>query len=148
MLPYKVLNLLWNRFSNCTGPYRSVTCSKWSDWKCQTVAFPPYRFYPDKQVHVQITVNHLKLNDSVTVHDAVTSWTVSTQKTSPSVSCKPGGKKKVRIRLLPLTGQLIKEYHPKDLRERLSCRIGGQLRRCNFSYGERLIIDGSLHGEC
>ena len=50
---------------------------KWSDSNCQTVAFPLYRFYPDKQVHVQITVNHMKLNDSVTVHDAVTSWTES-----------------------------------------------------------------------
>ena len=37
--------------------------------------FPPYRFYPDKQVHVQITLNHMNLNDSVTVHHAITSWT-------------------------------------------------------------------------
>ena len=48
---------------------------KWTDSACQTVDFPPYRFYPDRQVHVQVTVNHMKLNDSVTVHDAVTSWT-------------------------------------------------------------------------
>ena len=48
---------------------------EWSDSNCKTVAFPPYRFYPDKQVHVQVSVNHMKLNDSVTVHDAVTSWT-------------------------------------------------------------------------
>ena len=48
---------------------------KWSDSSCKIVAFPPYRFYPDKQVHIQVTVNHNKLNDSVTVHDAVTSWT-------------------------------------------------------------------------
>ena len=40
---------------------------KWTDSTCQTVYFPPYRFYPDKQVHV--TVNHVKLNDSVTVHE-------------------------------------------------------------------------------
>ena len=50
---------------------------KWTDSTCQTVDFPPYRFYPDKKVHVQITVNHMKLNDSVSVHDAVTSWTES-----------------------------------------------------------------------
>ena len=39
------------------------------------MVFPPYRFYPDKQVHVQITLNHVNLNDSVTVHHAITSWT-------------------------------------------------------------------------
>ena len=48
---------------------------KCTDSTCKTVAFPPYRFYPDKKVHVQVTVNHMKMNDSVTVHDAVTSWT-------------------------------------------------------------------------
>jgi len=48
---------------------------KCTDSTCRTVAFPPYRFYPDKKVHVQVTVNHMKMNDSVTVHDAVTSWT-------------------------------------------------------------------------
>ena len=54
---------------------------KWSDSSCKTVVFPPYRFYPEKQVHVQITLNHMNLNDSVTVHHAITSWTenVNTQ---------------------------------------------------------------------
>lgn len=51
--------------------------SKWTDSTCQTIDFPPYRFYPDKNVHVQITVNHIKLNETVLVHDAVTSWTES-----------------------------------------------------------------------
>ena len=41
------------------------------------IDFPPYRFYPNKNVHVQITGNHMKLNDTVSVHDAVTSWTES-----------------------------------------------------------------------
>ena len=52
-----------------------LSVPKWTDSTCQTVDFPPYRFYPDKQVHIQVTVNHMKANDSVTVHDAVTSWT-------------------------------------------------------------------------
>ena len=52
-----------------------VRVPKWTDSTCQTVSLPPYRFYPDKQVNVLITVNHMTLNDSVTVHDAVTSWT-------------------------------------------------------------------------
>ncbi|CAH3143439.1 unnamed protein product, partial [Pocillopora meandrina] len=54
---------------------------KWSESGCKTVIFPPYRFYPNKDVHVQLTVNHINLNDSVTVHHAITLWTenVNTQ---------------------------------------------------------------------
>ena len=66
---------------------------KWSDSNCQTVTFPPYRFYPDKQVHVQITVNHMKLNDSVTVHDAVTSWTESINTKNFTVCVMQTGRK-------------------------------------------------------
>jgi len=49
--------------------------TKWSDSSCKTAVFPPYRFYPDRKVYVQITVSHFYLNDSETVHDAVTTWT-------------------------------------------------------------------------
>ncbi|KAL9963147.1 hypothetical protein ACROYT_G032322 [Oculina patagonica] len=54
---------------------------KWSDSGCKTIIFPPYRFYPDKQVHVQVAVNHINQNDSVTVHHAISLWTenVNTQ---------------------------------------------------------------------
>ena len=57
------------------GRVKLLRVPKWSDSSCKTVVFPPYRFYPDKQVHVQITNNHMSLNDSVTVHHAITSWT-------------------------------------------------------------------------
>ncbi|XP_078381942.1 uncharacterized protein LOC144664648 isoform X2 [Oculina patagonica] len=57
------------------GRVKLLRVPKWSDSSCKTVVFPPYRFYPDKQVHVQITLNHMNLNDSVTVHHAITSWT-------------------------------------------------------------------------
>ncbi len=39
------------------------------------MVFPSYKFYPDKEVHVQITLNHMNLNDSVTVHHAIVTWT-------------------------------------------------------------------------
>jgi len=88
-------NKCWHELSYCRGlennlVYHPGSCEgfpvlrgrldllrvpKWTDSTCRTVIFPPYRFYPDKQVHVQVTVNHMKQNDSVTVHDAVTSWT-------------------------------------------------------------------------
>ena len=57
------------------GRVKLVRVSDWSDSSCQTVVFPPYRFYPNKEVQVQITLNHMNLNDSVTVHHAITSWT-------------------------------------------------------------------------
>ncbi|KAL9962239.1 hypothetical protein ACROYT_G031321 [Oculina patagonica] len=57
------------------GREKLLRVPKWSDSSCKTVVFPPYKFYPDKEVHVQITLNHMNLNDSVTVHHAITSWT-------------------------------------------------------------------------
>ncbi|XP_078381933.1 uncharacterized protein LOC144664642 isoform X1 [Oculina patagonica] len=57
------------------GRVKLLRVPNWCDSSCKTVEFPPYRFYPDKQVHVQITLNHMNLNDSVTVHHAITSWT-------------------------------------------------------------------------
>ena len=70
---------------------------KWTDSTCQTVYFPPYRFYPDKQVHVQVTVNHVKLNDSMTVHDAVTSWTESVNTQNFTVCVLQAGRKSGEI---------------------------------------------------
>ena len=67
------------------------------DSNCQTVKFPPYRFYPDKQVHVQITVNHIKLNDSVKVHDAVTAWTENISAKNFTVCALQAGRKKEKF---------------------------------------------------
>ena len=67
---------------------------EWTDSSCKTVAFPPYRFYPDKQVYVQVTVNHMKLNDSLTVHDAVTTWSENTSPKNFTVCVMQTGRKK------------------------------------------------------
>ena len=45
---------------------------RWSDSHCQTVEFEPLTFYPDKPVHVQISVSHV--NDTAQVHDAAVAW--------------------------------------------------------------------------
>ncbi|XP_028412470.1 uncharacterized protein LOC114535298 [Dendronephthya gigantea] len=45
---------------------------RWSDSHCQTVQFDPLTFYPEKPVHVQISVSHV--NDPSQVHDAAVSW--------------------------------------------------------------------------
>ena len=41
---------------------------------CQRVIFPPFSFYPDKEVHVQITVNHWNSTRTNYVHEAAVSW--------------------------------------------------------------------------
>ncbi|XP_068725173.1 uncharacterized protein [Montipora capricornis] len=71
-----------------------VRVPKWTDSTCETVTFPPYRFYPDKQVHVQVSVNHMTLNDSATVHDAVTSWTENVNTKNFTVCVMQAGRNK------------------------------------------------------
>ena len=75
------------------GRVELLRVPKWSDSSCQTVSFPPYRFYPDKPVHVQITVNHKNLNDSETVHDAITSWTENINTKNFTVCAMQSGRK-------------------------------------------------------
>ena len=75
------------------GRVELLRVPKWSDSSCQTVSFPPYRFYPDTPVHVQITVNHMNLNDSATVHDAITSWTENINTKNFTVCAMQSGRK-------------------------------------------------------
>ncbi|KAL9972572.1 hypothetical protein ACROYT_G018902 [Oculina patagonica] len=41
---------------------------------CKKVIFPPFSFYPDKEVHVQITTNHWNSTRRNYVHEATVSW--------------------------------------------------------------------------
>jgi hypothetical protein len=45
---------------------------QWSKSHCQSVQFEPLTFYPDKVVHVQVSVSHV--NQSDRVHDAAVAW--------------------------------------------------------------------------
>ena len=122
---------------------------KWLDSSCQTVTFPPYRFYPDKQVHVQITVNHIKLNDSVKVHDAVTAWTENISVNNFTVCALQAGRKKEKfsLPLLPaLIGLPIKGSLLKHSREPLICPNGGVVqtaRRWRFPRYDGNILNVS-----
>lgn len=46
----------------------------WADTACELVTFPRFSFYPDKQVHVQITTNHWNSTRNNFVHEATVSW--------------------------------------------------------------------------
>ena len=70
------LAILGFRFSICLRPCWDPSHPQMVWFRvCKTVVFPPYRFYPDKKVYVQVSVNYINLNDSVTVHHAIVSWT-------------------------------------------------------------------------
>ena len=47
---------------------------QWAETACEEVTFPPFSFYPDKEVHVQITTNHWNITRNNYIHDATVSW--------------------------------------------------------------------------
>lgn len=46
----------------------------WAETACELVTLPPFSFYPDKEVHVQITTNHWNSTKRNFVHEATVSW--------------------------------------------------------------------------
>ena len=47
---------------------------QWAETACEAVKFPPFSFYPDKKVHVQITTNHWNISINNYIHEATVSW--------------------------------------------------------------------------
>ena len=46
----------------------------WAESVCEQVPLAPYVFYPDKPVHIQVSVNHMNFSDPAYVHEAVVVW--------------------------------------------------------------------------
>jgi len=46
----------------------------WAEAVCEQVPLTPYVFYPDKPVHIQVSVNHVNFSDPAYVHEAVVAW--------------------------------------------------------------------------
>ena len=57
-----------------TGRVSLVRHVKSAETACKVVEFPPFSFYPDKEVHVQITTNHWNISRKNFIHDATVSW--------------------------------------------------------------------------
>ena len=57
-----------------TGRVSLVRPVKSAETACKVVKFRPFSFYPDKEVHVQITNNHWNISRKNFVHDATVSW--------------------------------------------------------------------------
>jgi len=87
-------------FPNVHGRGELLRVPEWSDSSCKTVVFPRYRVYPNKQVHVQISLNHMSLNDSVTVHHVVTSWTENVNVQNFTVCARQTGRNGNNFKLL------------------------------------------------
>ena len=71
-------NYTYYHHGNCRGfPLRRGRTQvkevpEWSESHCQNVEFEPLTFYPDKSVHVQVSVSHV--NQTNRVHDAAVAW--------------------------------------------------------------------------
>lgn len=69
--------------SSCTGfPLEKgrdfwQTRSQGDETACKQIKFARFSFYPDKQVHVHVTVNHINTTRKHLVHDATASWVES-----------------------------------------------------------------------
>ncbi|XP_068746586.1 uncharacterized protein [Montipora capricornis] len=46
----------------------------WAEAVCEEVPLDSSYFYPDKRIHVQVTVNHANFSDPSYVHEAVVAW--------------------------------------------------------------------------
>ena len=57
-----------------TGRVALTRQVQWAETACETVKFPPFSFYPDKEVHVQITTNHWNISIHNFIHEATVSW--------------------------------------------------------------------------
>ena len=57
-----------------TGRVSLTRQVKWAETVCEVVNFPQFAFYPDKEVHVQITTNHWNISRNNFIHEATVSW--------------------------------------------------------------------------
>ncbi|KAL9984804.1 hypothetical protein ACROYT_G007139 [Oculina patagonica] len=61
-------------FPSQKGRHRLRRNPSWAEAVCEQVPLAPYVFYPDKPVHIQVSVNHVNFSDPTYVHEAVVPW--------------------------------------------------------------------------
>ncbi|PFX13617.1 CD209 antigen-like protein E [Stylophora pistillata] len=61
-------------FPSQKGRHRLNHHPNWAEAVCEQVPLVPYVFYPDKPVHIQVSVNHVNFSDPSYVHEAVVAW--------------------------------------------------------------------------
>ena len=76
-IAFTMASAFFSRFSgfpNQKGRHRLRHYPVWAEAVCDQVPFAPYVFYPDKPVHIQVSVNHVNFSDPGYVHEAVVAW--------------------------------------------------------------------------
>lgn len=74
LLLWRLLCFSLSGFPNQKGRHRLRHYPVWAEAVCEQVPLAPYVFYPDKPVHIQISINHVNFSDPGYVHDAVVAW--------------------------------------------------------------------------
>ena len=74
MLKIIVISFPATGFPSQKGRHRLHHHPNWAEAVCEQVPLVPYVFYPDKPVHVQVSVNHVNFSDPSYVHEAVVAW--------------------------------------------------------------------------
>ena len=73
-LSLKMPKLVFPGFPSQKGRHRLHHHPSWAEAVCEQVPLTPYVFYPDKPVHIQVSVNHVNFSDPAYVHEAVVPW--------------------------------------------------------------------------
>ena len=64
----------------------------WAEAVCEDVLLDSSYFYPDKSIHVQVTVNHANYSDPTFVHDAMVAWVENVRNDSFTVCATQAGR--------------------------------------------------------
>ena len=70
----KKSNFYFLGFPSQKGRHRLHHNPAWAEAVCEQVPLALYVFYPDKPVHIQVSVNHVNFSDPAYVHEAVVAW--------------------------------------------------------------------------
>ena len=79
-------------FPSQKGRHRMHRSQPWAVTACEEIEISPYNFYPDKPVHVQVSVNHVNYSDAAYVHEAVIAWVENIGETNFTVCVTHAGR--------------------------------------------------------
>ena len=90
------LLLFFSGFPSQKGRHRLSHNPIWAEAVCEQVPLEPYVFYPDKPVHIQVSVNHVNFSDPAYVHEAVVAWVEDIMENNFTVCVTQAGRNEKR----------------------------------------------------
>ena len=108
----------------------SVTTQSGAEAVCEQVPLDPYVFYPDKPVHIQVSVNHVNFSDPAYVHEAAVAWVEDIMENNFTVCVTQAGRNEKRNGETFATVDWLAYQGAPDgeCRVKLTCQPGGQGR--------------------